>query len=346
MMAQEKKIQQEQERKRKGRAARASRGALAAAAAAILCAACLSGCGRQEEIPAAYSNTESEFGLAPQEKEAAGVSFFASSLCVTDGSTASGEENGYTSSASAVFNITGREVVYSDNLFEKLYPASTTKVMTAIVALKYGNLSDQLTVSETALELESGSSVCGLKAGDVLTLEQALYGLLIESGNDAANAIAEHISGSQEAFVEVMNQEARALGATDTHFVNPSGLHDPDHYTTAYDLYLMFQAAIQNETFLDIISQTSYQTSYTDAQGERKSANWKTTNLYLNGETAAPDTIQVIGGKTGTTSDAGSCLILLSQNAVGEQDISIVLKSQDRTTLYTEMTDLLSKTVK
>lgn len=314
--------------------------------AVIFCGAFLSGCGADEEIPMAYSNTAQGVGLAAQEESSSSTQYFASDLCVADGDVANEEGNSYTSSSTGVFNITGSEVVYSDNIFEKLYPASTTKIMTALVALKYGNLSDTLTVSETALQLESDSSVCNLAAGDVLTLEQALYGLLIRSGNDAANAIAEHISGSQEAFVELMNTEARALGATDTHFVNPSGLHDPDHYTTAYDLYLMFQEAIKNETFLNIISQTSYQTSFTDADGARKSVNWETTNQYLTGQSAAPDTIQVIGGKTGTTSDAGSCLIVLSQNAAGDQDISIVLKSQDRTTLYSEMTDLLGKTVK
>ena len=310
------------------------------------CALMLSGCGKKEEAAVPYENTSVTYGMLQGEIQSEQAKFFASDLCVTDQDVNNEEGNSFTSASTGVFDLSSREVVYADNVFEKLYPASTTKIMTALVALKYGNLTDTVTVSAQALQLESGSSVCNLKEGDTPTLEQCLYGLLIKSGNDAANAIAEHISGSQEAFVELMNEEAKALGAVDTHFVNPSGLQDEDHYTTAYDLYLMFQEAIKNETFLAIIHTDKYLTAYNNASGERISVNWTTTNQYLTGEASAPETITVIGGKTGTTSAAGACLILLSENGAGEQDVSIVMKSQDKTTLYSEMTELLNKTVK
>ena len=308
----------------------------------------LSGCSAaKEELVVPYENSSALYGLAARDETASEtVDFFASDLCVTDADVNNEAGNDFTSSSSGVFDVTTGDVVYADNVFERLYPASTTKIMTALVALKYGNLSDTVTVSASALDLEEGSSVCYLKEGDQLTLEQCLYGLLIKSGNDAANAIAETVSGSSDAFVALMNQEAAALGAVDTHFVNPSGLHDDNHYTTAYDLYLIFQEALKNETFRTIIHTDRYLTAYTSATGERISATWSTTNQYLTREADAPETITVVGGKTGTTLAAGSCLILLSENAAGEENITVVMKSRDKTTLYTEMTELLNKTVK
>ncbi len=316
------------------------------AAAAAGCAVLLSGCGAKETIPVPYDNASVSYGMVAGETNDEAADFFASDLCVADGDVNNEGGNSFTSASTAVFDITDGQVVYADNIFDKLYPASTTKIMTAIVALKHGNLSDTVTVSASALELESGSSVCNLKEGDKLTLEQCLYGLLIKSGNDAAQAIAEHVAGSKEAFVEMMNEEARSLGAVDTHFANPSGLHDENHYTTAYDLYLMFQEALKDETFQTIIHTDKYLTAYTNAAGERVSVSWSTTNKYLTGDSAAPETVRVWGGKTGTTLAAGSGLVLLSENGAGEQNISIVLKSADAASLYTEMTELLNKTVK
>ena len=125
---------------------------------------------------------------------------------------------------SASFLVSQGQVSYAQNIYEKMYPASTTKILTAYVALKYGDLDQTLTVSEYAIEsLDPASSVCGLKIGDRITLREALYGLMLRSGNDAANVIAEGISGSMDAFVELMNREALALGATGSHFMNPSG---------------------------------------------------------------------------------------------------------------------------
>lgn len=118
------------------------------------------------------------------------------------------------------FNLATNTVTYAQNIYEKLYPASTTKILTAYIALKYGNLEDYVTVSENAADQASDSSVCGLKAGDVVQLKDLLYGMMLKSGNDAAIAIAEHIGGSVEGFADMMNQEARAMGATRSHFVN------------------------------------------------------------------------------------------------------------------------------
>mgnify|MGYP000557905175 FL=1 len=224
-----------------------------------------------------------------------------------------------------------------------MYPASTTKILTAYLALKYGNLDDVLTVSSDAVNtLMSGSSICGLKPGDQLTLDQALYGLMLCSGNDAANVIAEYISGSTDKFAELMNKEAQALGATSSHFVNPHGLPDDNHYTTAYDLYLIFNAAIKDDRFVNYISTKKYTTSYTDASGAQVDQVWVNTNGYLKGTYDMPENVTVIGGKTGTTEAAGSCLVLYSENQDKKPYISIVLKGNSKKELYTLMTELLT----
>ena len=132
---------------------------------------------------------------------------------------------------------------------KRMYPASTTKVMTALVALKYGNLTDEVTVTEDSVINEAGASLAGIHPGDVLTLDQLLYGLMLPSGNDAANAIAVHVGGSVENFVKMMNEEAKRIGAVDTNFVNSNGLSDENHYTTAYDLYLIFNEALKDPRF-------------------------------------------------------------------------------------------------
>jgi len=306
----------------------------------------LTGCMAAEDIPLEYDGMSHVYGLVSEDLQDVKADFFASDLCVTEGDVNNEAEHSYTALSSAVFDITGKDVIFADNVFERLYPASTTKIMTAIVALKHADLTDIITVSSNALNLEAGSSVCNLKAGDKLSLEQCLYGLITKSGNDVANAIAEHVSGSNETFADLMNREAKALGAVDTHFVNPSGLHDENHYTTAYDLYIIFAEAMKYDVFMDMLRVKNYSTAYTSASGERINVNWETTNQYLTGVTDEPETITVIGGKTGTTMAAGSCLILLSENGAGEQNVSIVMKSKTRATLYEEMTDLLLKTVK
>ena len=266
---------------------------------------------------------------------------FAEDLCVVTDESAF-DEGLVTSEAAALFDEDGREVLYSKDAFERLYPASITKVMTALVALEYGNLSDQVTVTEDAVITESGASLCGIEPGDVLTLEQLLYGLMLPSGNDAGAAIAVHIAGSIEAFADMMNVEADRIGAVDTHFVNPHGLHDPDHYTTAYDLYLIFHEAMKNPVFREITGTTAYTASYRDRSGQTVSKTWKGGNWFMTGERETPAGITVIGGKTGTTQAAGYCLIMAEEAADGGEYVSVVLKSDSRPALYDNMENIIS----
>lgn len=266
---------------------------------------------------------------------------FAENLCVTSGDTNISAVSLGAQSA-GIFNLNDRQVVYAKDIFTSRSPASITKVMTALVTLKYGNLDDLVTVTATAADIEYGSSVCDIKEGDTLSLRQLLYGMMIASGNDAAMMIAEHVGGSVDNFVSMMNEEAASLGAVNTHFMNPHGLTNEEHYTSVYDIYLIFQEALKYDLFQDIIGRKNYYAEYTKADGSAAAMTWESTNHYFTNEAQAPDNVIVCGGKTGTTDDAGACLALLAKDRYGNPYISIILHAESKDTLYPEMNQLLS----
>lgn len=312
----------------------------------------LGGCGSDIAIDDPYdisaSATNAESGSVTEfSGSSADVHYFAEELCVAPKEQTHSEDvTDEVVEAMGVFLPAEKTISYQKNIYEKLYPASTTKIMTAYLAITQGNPDDIVTVSEQAADQASDSSVCGMRAGDQIKLSDLLYGLMLKSGNDAAVAIAEHISGSEEAFVGLMNETARSFGATNTHFVNSHGLHDEDHYTCVYDLYLIFSHAIEEDIFMQLIQTTSYSVYYTDASGADASQTWTNTNKYLNGEVTQPDGITVLGGKTGTTNAAGYCLVLLSNNDKKEPVISIILKSDGRSNLYYVMNQVLANFAK
>lgn len=211
---------------------------------------------------------------------------------------------------------TGR-VLYQKNAFEKMPMASTTKIMTALVAIENGNLSDMVTVSANASGVE-GSSIW-LSPGETMTLSDLLFGLMLASGNDAAIAIAEHIGGDVETFVGMMNDKAREIGAYNTHFVNPNGLPADNHYTTAYDLALMSAYAMQNKTFREIVK-TQYKTLPWEGHEWDRVVKNKNKILwnYEGGN----------GIKTGFTKEAGRCLAAAAERE-GMQLVSVVLCAPD-----------------
>jgi D-alanyl-D-alanine carboxypeptidase (penicillin-binding protein 5/6) len=198
-----------------------------------------------------------------------------------------------------------------------------------------------VTVSKEAATQEADSSVAGLKEGDNIAVKDLLYGLILPSGNDAAEALAEFHSGSIEAFAEVMNETALELGATGSHFTNPSGLPDTNHYTTVYDMYLIFKTAIENPKFVEIINTKSKSVTYTAASGKTIQKTYNNTNRYFTGYATIPDGFTLIGGKTGTTGAAKYCLVLYTQNEAGEDIISIVFKADCRHNLYWLMNQIL-----
>ena len=274
-------------------------------------------------------------------------SMFSSDLCVTDSEVAlDGFQPDEELHSAGLFDLDEDAVLCGYKLFDKVYPASTTKVMTAYVTLKYGNLDDVVTVSENAVDFNWDEVTCGLRAGDTVTLYDLLCGLILHSGNDCGAAIAEHISGSIEAFAELMNQEAAALGATGTHFVNPHGLHDDNHYTTAYDLYLIFNACIKDQRFVDIITMDSYTGTLTGADGAVRTETWVPTNQYNSDHHDMPQGITVLGGKTGTTKLAGNCLIIYDEGSDGGHYISVIMGAPGRDVLYAQMDQLMISGIK
>ncbi len=296
----------------------------------------------EQELILPYEKTDTVYGIKSNLLTSDISKSFASDLCVTADANVNADQLSLTSSSAALFDLSGQNVLYGKDIFTQRPQASITKVMTALVALKYGNLDDMVTVTETALDIEYGSSVCDIKVGDRLSMKQLLYGLLIASGNDAGMMIAEHVAGSVSAFVDLMNQEARALGATSTHFTNPHGLNDPDHYTTIYDTYLIFREAMKNDVFLDIINRTNYYAEYTSGDGSPVAVTWESTNQYFLGLAQAPENVIVYGGKTGTTDEAGACLALLSKDLYGDPYLSIIFHAENKDTLYAEMNQVLS----
>ena len=291
--------------------------------------------------------------LHPYEAKAAGVEdpaavinadlpdLFADGLCISVESDPL--DANVTSIVAAIYNRTTGETIYSENGMKHMSQASITKLMTFYVALQYGNLSDVITIQEEWLaNLDPQSSVCGIKAGDEITLEQLLYGLMIPSGNDAANAIAYYISGSEEAFVQLMNETAHSLGMTDSHFVNAHGLDDPDHYTSAYDIYLVFNRLLDSDFFRQVIGTQDYSATFSN-NGLPVTKVWSRGIWYFNGGRTLPYYLTGIGGKTGTTDEALFCLTFAVEDVEGNEYIAVVLKSGTRERLYNNMDNLLSK---
>lgn len=216
-------------------------------------------------------------------------------LCLPIPSLCAPPEN--SAKAAVVMEVETGRVLYEKNAHEKLPMASTTKIMTAILAIENSNLSDIVTVSPRASGIE-GSSLY-LAAGEKLTIKQLLYGLMLRSGNDAAFAIAEHVGETAENFADMMNKKAREIGAMDTNFVNPHGLHHEDHYTTAYDLALISAYAMKNPIFREIVSTKYYKIPWEGQPWDR---------VLMNKNALLWDYEGANGIKTGYTKAARRCL--------------------------------------
>ena len=197
-------------------------------------------------------------------------------------------------------------ILYEKDADTMRYPASTTKILTALLAIENCSLDEIVTFSENACTLEPGATSIYAEPGEQMPMKDVLYGLMLPSGNDCANAIAEHVAGSVEAFSEMMNERAAEIGCTSSHFSNPHGLFAEDHYTTARDLALIAQEAFHNSTFVDIISTPLYYAAPTNTDSGKK--RFVNTNLLLDEESDYYDP-EVIGGKTGYLDEAGRCFV-------------------------------------
>lgn len=221
------------------------------------------------------------------------------------------------------------QVLYQQNGTETNYPASTTKLLTALVAVEHGKLNQMITISAQAIAKEQDSSSCYLNQGEQQPLEYLLYGLLIASGNDCADAIAEGITdGKPEQFVAWMNEAAKRAGAANSQFTNPHGLHDPGHYTTALDLALITRAALNDATVRTIASTRSFV--------------WpgKNNGVYYNHNALVGTYQGLLGGKTGFTGEAGLTLVNAAERN-GQRLIGVVMGYQSKETEFADMESLL-----
>ncbi|NLM85834.1 MAG: hypothetical protein GX171_03975 [Clostridiales bacterium] len=205
--------------------------------------------------------------------------------------------------AAVVVNAGNGTILFAKHLDEKLYPASTTKMMTLLLALEKGNLDQKVTLPASTGEVAKDSSLVPVYPGEAMTMRDLLYGLMLRSGNDAANAIAELCAGSLEAFVAQMNQRALELGMKNTHFMNPHGYHDSEHYSTARDLAILSLHGMSNPEFAKIASALSYDMPATQKRGVLQIIN--TSELLSPG---SPHFFEgAVGIKSGYTSHAGFC---------------------------------------
>lgn len=224
-----------------------------------------------------------------------------------------------TAPAALLADSTTGQVLLTRNPHQRRPMASTTKLMTALLVREHARLNEEVVVPASALV---GGASMGLEAGEHLTVEDLLWGLLLNSGNDAAVALAEHVAGSQAAFVELMNQRAATLGLRDTHFANPHGLDAPEHYSSVYDLWKLAEAVLADPVLRRMVATRSY-----NAAGHALRNRNELLSMYPGAD----------GVKTGTTDQAGQCLVA-SVTRNGHRVIAVVLGSQDR---YADVTALL-----
>lgn len=214
-------------------------------------------------------------------------------------------------------------ILYAKNIDERLYPASTTKLMTCLVAAEHSSMDEMVTFSHDAVfSIEPGSSNMGIDEGQSLPMEECLYGIMVGSANEVANAVAEHVAGSMDGFADMMNQKAAELGCTDTHFVNAHGLFDENHYTSAKDLALIAKAFFQNELLAKIGNTASYHFEATDTQPDDFIKRNK--HKFITGETPYDG---IKGGKTGYTDEARQTLVTCAEKN-GMRLICVILKEE------------------
>ena len=219
-------------------------------------------------------------------------------------------------------------ILYAKNIDDKLYPASVTKILTALVAVEHSKLDESVTFSDAAVHSINWKEDAnmGISPGDQITMEQTLYGLLVGSANEAAYAIAEHICGDGNVsdFAELMNEKAKSLGCTNSNFVTPNGIHDENHYTTAHDLALIAQAFFSNELLAKMSCTTSYQIPKTSTQPREDMIVWAKSKI-LPGREYAYDNL--VGTKTGFTTQARQTLVSCAKRN-GLKLICVIMKEE------------------
>ena len=238
-----------------------------------------------------------------------------------------------TSTSAIIMDAQSGQIIYEKNSHTRQYPASITKIMTAYLAIKNGDLNSTITMSDAAVwGIDRNSSHIALDVGEEISMSDALYAVMLMSANEAAWAIAEQVSGSLENFVQLMNDTAQSLGCKDTHFTNANGLHDPDHYTTAYDMALITKEALTSKTFREYASETYHEIPPTNMNNETRYLTQGNRMMLSNSEYYYP---ACQGGKTGYTDDAGGTLVVWAEKN-DMQLICVTMGAPDNATNYTD----------
>ena len=312
---------------------------------ATLLLVAFSGCGKETgSISNAYSLENNQNIVYLSDAPLTNARGFASGLAVieTDEENSEGSDIIYSESA-LLINATSGEVLFQKNPHEKVYPASTTKILTSLLAIKYGDLNASRVIGNEVIIDEDNVVLCDYRIGDVIPFDIIIHGTLMRSGNDAAAALALFVSDSLDDFAVLMNEEAKNLGATNSNFVNPHGLYDDNHYTTAYDMYLIFNEAIKYDYFIDVISTKSYTNSFIRKTSYREyniACSYTNSNPYISGSSEPPEGIKVIGGKSGYTSVAKRSYVMLVE-ANGDRYIVITMKCEDGSKMWEDIDYLL-----
>lgn len=244
-----------------------------------------------------------------------------------------------------VIDETSHETVAAKNPHKRMYPASMTKLMTAIVVcdqLEAGIISkdDVVTLDKNYSISVPGVGTSELTYGCSITVDNLMHGLLVESDNYYALILADYIAGDVESFCKMMNDKANTLGATNTHYMNPHGLDDPDHYSTAYDTYLIIKEAESHSYITEIAQLSEYSYLYHDSYGQAVEKEIHATNMFVRGKAALPSGYNITAWKTGTTTGAGNCLSMYLEG--GSKDYIVVAASkEDRKDLYNSIVELI-----
>lgn len=250
--------------------------------------------------------------------------------------------------ATLLIDDTTKETLVAHNVHERIYPASMTKLMTGILvmeAVEKGTISldDMVTLNRKVTFDDWDAMASSLVGGCSIDVRNLLYGLMITSYNDCGVILAELIAGSEDAFCDMMNEKAKEIGATNTNFENCHGLHSDNHYTTAYDLYLIIKEFSKHDLASIIDSLTTYDFTYTDEYGDKQIVTIEPTNSFLNGDISLPAGYQIGAWKTGTTEEALNCLIMEFVNqSTGDNYIVLIAGSDGKDPLYSKMTELVN----
>lgn len=310
----------------------------------LICALLLCSCKANDKILNEYTQDVNLHDLSDFDLNKA--EGFASDLAVID-KDAPDYDKSYElySPIALLVDCNTNEILVQKNAHDKAYPASITKVMTAMLAIEHGDIASKRKAGNEIIITEENVVTCAYRVGDDITFDIAIHGALVRSGNDAAAFLSTFVTESSEEFVQMMNDKAYKLGATNSHFVNPHGLYNDDHYTTAYDLYLIYKEALKSKYFRDIIATHTYKNEFqrtTKYNTYRIPCEYVNTNPFFAEVITAPEHVEVLGGKSGYTEVAKRCYILNAKADNGHEYICVVLKAEDQEKLHKDLLYLLN----